>query len=361
MVNGVMKEAQEGRVEWPDVDEDAFLCLMQWMYSENYTVVEPDIPHDHSNLSTTSDAGVQSATAQWECDELPLSGLDLSITHLATTTPVPKAVVSYCCNSPLITCINCPVAFSTFYAALHMQRCNKCLEMITPNTWPSTFQQCTRCHKPHEAICSECEMGRAECPTCNDVTPCQRVTGSCSQCDQAFRQFCCDNCRTAFPQQCRNCSEPPVVVKEHGPKKVALIESFQDESGTIYPSPTTTFTARKNIHSCEDYTKVLLCHAKLYVLGDMYIIPALKQLALHRLHATLKTFTLYPRRVQDITTLARYIFENTMPEDEIRDMISLYFACIVEDLVELEGMEELLEEVPGFAVGLVKHMSKRLA
>ncbi|KAG6361876.1 hypothetical protein INS49_010105 [Diaporthe citri] len=140
-----------------------------------------------------------------------------------------------------------------------------------------------------------------------------------------------------------------------------LIHEFLDTSGTTYPTSTSVFSARRNIEGCEDYTGVFLCHAKLYVMADTYDIPSLKQLSLHRLHATLKEFTLYPSRFNDIAALAKYVFENTVPEDKIRDMITLYYACIVEDARKQDSLKSLIEEIPDFASGLINKMGDRLA
>ncbi|ROW03569.1 hypothetical protein VSDG_01238 [Cytospora chrysosperma] len=134
-----------------------------------------------------------------------------------------------------------------------------------------------------------------------------------------------------------------------GSQRGSLIYDFLDESGTKYPTSTSVFLPRKNTEACEDYAGVFLCHAKLYVLGDKYDIPPLRQLTLHRLHATLKEFTLYPSRMNDIATLAKYVFENTVPEDKIRDMITLYYACIVEDATKYDGLKSLIDEIPDFA------------
>lgn len=337
-----MREAQEGRVEWPDVEEGTFLRFMEWAYTENYPVAEPDILLAHSDLITTPGASPLSAEAQANCDELPLSGLSTTHSEIiaAKLVKVRMNPVSSCCGSPIT-----PTGVS--------KKCNKCSGISASGL--GICQQCRR----SASTCAECQNGRTTCPTCKGVSQCELTTGRCKQCSKHFTRSYCDTCRTAFPQQCLDCSVKAGAVKGTG-SKYDLVKRFVDEGDATYPSPTTKFFARKNTESCEDYTEVLLCHAKLYVLGDMYIIPALKQLALHRLHATLKTFRLYPRRVQDVVTLARYLFENTVPEDKVRDMIVLYFACVVEDLVEHEGLQELIEEVPGFAVGLFKGMSERL-
>ncbi|POS69861.1 hypothetical protein DHEL01_v211746 [Diaporthe helianthi] len=121
-------------------------------------------------------------------------------------------------------------------------------------------------------------------------------------------------------------------------EKCELISKFLDKSHTMYPTSGFVFAPRKNTKGCEDYTGVFLCHAKLYVMADIYDIPSLQQLSLHRLHATLKEFTLYPSRMNNIATLAKYVFENTVPQDKICHMVTLYYACIVEDAKKQAGL-----------------------
>lgn len=122
--------------------------------------------------------------------------------------------------------------------------------------------------------------------------------------------------------------------------------------------PARNFQARKNKGSMENYRNVFLCHAKMYVLGDKYFIPELQKLAIHRLHATLKEFVLFPSRLQDIVVLVKYVFENTHPEDEMCNMISLYCACIMKSLDSgrYGELEVLMTEVPNFGLSLVRQL-----
>ncbi|KAF3770549.1 hypothetical protein M406DRAFT_336207 [Cryphonectria parasitica EP155] len=153
--------------------------------------------------------------------------------------------------------------------------------------------------------------------------------------------------------------EPDIVLGQHD------IPCFDDKSGenngTECPSSTSAFIPRKNTEGCEDYTGVFMCHAKLYVLGDTYDIPQLRQLSLHRLYVTLREFTLYPSRFNDLATLAQYIFDNTRPDDRIREIIALYYACIVEDALKHDGLQSLLDTTPEFAFGLISNMRERLS
>lgn len=139
-----------------------------------------------------------------------------------------------------------------------------------------------------------------------------------------------------------------------------MINKFLDKAGDLYPTSTSVHMPKENEEGCKDYTNVFICHAKLYVLGDTYDIPQLCQLSLHRLHATLKEFTLYPSRLNDVSALTRYVFENTRSGDKIQDMIALHHACIIEDLSKHEGFKSLIEDFPDFAHGLISRMIERL-
>ncbi|OBT70605.1 hypothetical protein VF21_10358, partial [Pseudogymnoascus sp. 05NY08] len=63
---------------------------------------------------------------------------------------------------------------------------------------------------------------------------------------------------------------------------------------------------RQNSAAEEDYTSVFLGHARLYVFADKWGIEDLRSLSLHKLHQTLRTFTLYSARLGDVVELIRY-------------------------------------------------------
>lgn len=151
---------------------------------------------------------------------------------------------------------------------------------------------------------------------------------------------------------CVKCSinTPPARTRHY------LIDFFLDNDGIHFPTTTSIFEPKSNTDSCEEYTDVL-CHAKLYVLGDTYDIPSLCQLALHRLHATPNKLTPYQSCLNGIANLIRYIFSNTQSHDRIRSMLVLYYACIFEDASKHTDLALLRDEVPEFAACLVQWMS----
>jgi hypothetical protein len=42
-------------------------------------------------------------------------------------------------------------------------------------------------------------------------------------------------------------------------------------------------------------------------------------------------------------------------------MVTLYYACIVEDAREYDGLKSLIDEIPDFAFGLISKIGGRLA
>lgn len=345
LINGDMREAKEKRVNWPDVDEKTFVRFTQWAYTKTYVTEEPDIFLDPTLIRVPIFPTVTQAPPKGKGPEKPLYSL--------ATGDFAQALEKHCCWNN-----NCTWYGKSNLKANHQATCLACRRVYTTGA------------------CANCNSVYTDCPTCGPLSSVTRK--SCQNTGCSYRnnpsratagQVTCLRCRTGYATRicscqsafsdCETCaaaSEKPKL-----PKKRELIRKFLDESGTVYPTSISVFSPRKNTEGCEDYTGVFLCHAKLYVMADTYDIPALKQLSLHRLHATLKEFTLYPSRLNDIATLAKYVFENTIPEDKIRDMITLYYACIIEDARKQEGLKSLIDEIPDFAYGLINKMSDRLA
>ncbi|KAJ4403874.1 hypothetical protein N0V82_010585 [Gnomoniopsis sp. IMI 355080] len=272
LLTGGLKEAQEGRVYWPDIDAPIFGRFMQWVYTQNYDTPEPTV-------ITTAEP------------ELELAGLSAS---------------------------------------------------TTPRIEPRRGTKCTKCNG-------------------TDVYRTSGVWPDPGGSTQTWFICGCRTCSTrGYHPRFRGLGRIEDSTREgQAARMEQLVEDFGSKT---YPgprrAPANEFNVRKNKDSTEDYSDVLLCHAKLYVLGDKYLIPELMQLAIHRLHATLKVFVLYPSRLQDIVTLVRYTFVNVHPDDEICSMLSAYCACIVEQLDAQQGkeLERLIKEVPDFALSLVRSL-----
>ncbi|KAK2759336.1 hypothetical protein FQN54_002814 [Arachnomyces sp. PD_36] len=119
-----------------------------------------------------------------------------------------------------------------------------------------------------------------------------------------------------------------------------------------------TFQPKRNNAPSEDYTRVFLCHAQLYVFGDKYDISSLRELSLYKLHQTLVVFTPYADRFGDILGLVRYIYENTREEDDLRRMIAHYVVNIIEDLAKNDDFQHPLAEYAALSKDVILRMFK---
>lgn len=131
-------------------------------------------------------------------------------------------------------------------------------------------------------------------------------------------------------------------------KKALLRESFNHREY----SPTTSgqmFVDSCRIHANggpeEDFTRVFLGHARLYVLAEKYGVEHLKKLVLHKIHKTLVSFTLHETRIGDVVELAQYIYSTeNIPDqdqqiDELRALVVFYMVC---EMDVLSGSEKFL-------------------
>jgi len=106
--------------------------------------------------------------------------------------------------------------------------------------------------------------------------------------------------------------------KAKKPSKSRLLRQSLDDKlyniGKIHEVSAARCEVRQNSSPTEDYTTVFLGHAELYVFAEKWGIESLKPLALHKLHKTMLSFTLYAARQLDIVQLPRYAYysdENT--------------------------------------------------
>lgn len=105
---------------------------------------------------------------------------------------------------------------------------------------------------------------------------------------------------------------------------------------------------RANTDSSEDYTDVFISHARLYKFAEKYDIQSLKRLCLRNLHQTLTQFTLWPESVNDVVSLLRFSYENTVSSEHglepLRYMLRQYVAWEMNTLVDHIPFRDLLEQ-----------------
>lgn len=298
LVNGAMKEAREGRVEWPDVDGETFVRFSQWAYTGTYLAAEPDIVLYPSDITTEQ---ANDTTA-----------------FRGPGSEVPAAVEA----SPKQPVTQDATTDQTPYVLARLQA-----DPAVPKT---------------------CRQGHAS--GFDSATQ-----GTCSSCSKEFLVPTCSHkwggrkCRLPQFTACLNCRE-----RYSTTKKCQMAMKFK------YPAPGRTFQTRPNREAAEDYSGVFFSHAKLYVVADIYDIPLLGKQTLHNLATTLQSFTLYKSRICDVVSLVEYVFNNTQKRDAMRDLLVHYAACAIEKLSEDDGFQKFLESCPEFASALIAKMIERL-
>jgi hypothetical protein len=134
--------------------------------------------------------------------------------------------------------------------------------------------------------------------------------------------------------------------------------------------------APRNIHhhACEpagqfepdrSYSNVFLSHASLYVLGDYWLIDALRALAIHKLHQVLCIFELDGKNVTDIVDLARYAYEEEGKGGEdgigrLRGIACQYIALHAPELSVHSVFMDFIAEGGHFARDFVKLAVQRM-
>lgn len=140
-------------------------------------------------------------------------------------------------------------------------------------------------------------------------------------------------------------------------KKDRLWSEFMEKAHVKHHEP---WEPRQNTESCEDYTQVFLCHARLYVISDRYCIEPLQELALQKLRLTLSTFILFSKRVSDIIELVQYTYAHTMEHEEGIDKLRSLVICQMEAIVKDKNFITMLQEPGALAKDLVLKSLRRL-
>jgi hypothetical protein len=115
------------------------------------------------------------------------------------------------------------------------------------------------------------------------------------------------------------------------------------------------FEPTSNSSADQDFTSIFLAHAQLYTLADMRLVLPLKTLALHKLHNTLSSFSLYEERLGDVLELARYAYSQGQDRseegklDELRELVVRYIACEPKAFSKLQEFRYLMDSEGEFA------------
>ncbi|KAF1948951.1 hypothetical protein CC80DRAFT_540642 [Byssothecium circinans] len=112
------------------------------------------------------------------------------------------------------------------------------------------------------------------------------------------------------------------------------------------------FEPKPNSNVSQNFTPVLLAHARLYCFATLRLIAPLKALTLDKLHKTLMGFKLYTQRVGDIIELARYAYSNQdLPDrnddgtvDDLRKLVVEYIVCEIDTIGKCDEFVRYMED-----------------
>jgi hypothetical protein len=93
----------------------------------------------------------------------------------------------------------------------------------------------------------------------------------------------------------------------------------------------------------QSYSNILLAHAALYNLGDLWHIDSLKSLARFKLYKTLCVFKLDDEHIQDIIDLARYVNTKAVIGIEQRGMREVVSQFMSQHKLVLAASEEFMD------------------
>ncbi|KAJ4377104.1 hypothetical protein N0V86_006545 [Didymella sp. IMI 355093] len=112
------------------------------------------------------------------------------------------------------------------------------------------------------------------------------------------------------------------------------------------------FEPKLNTAVDQNFTPVLLAHARLYCFAHLRLIEPLRALTLDKLHKTLMNFKLFTARVGDIIELARFAYSNAdLPDrrddgtiDDLRKLVVEYVVCEIDTIGKCDKFVRYMED-----------------
>jgi hypothetical protein len=112
------------------------------------------------------------------------------------------------------------------------------------------------------------------------------------------------------------------------------------------------FEPKPNTAVNQNFTPVLLAHARLYCFAHLRLIEPLRALTLDKLHKTLMNFKLFTARVEDIIELARFAYSNAdLPDrrddgtiDDLRKLVVEYVVCEIDTIGKCDEFVKYMED-----------------
>jgi hypothetical protein len=124
------------------------------------------------------------------------------------------------------------------------------------------------------------------------------------------------------------------------------------EDGGLKAQILQQFEPKPNTAVDQNFTPVLLAHARLYCFAHLRLIEPLRALTLDKLHKTLMNFKLFTARIGDIIELARFAYSNAdLPDrrddgtiDDLRKLVVEYFVCEIDTIGKCDEFVKYMED-----------------
>ncbi|KAM0426159.1 hypothetical protein ACHAPT_008503 [Fusarium lateritium] len=347
LVNGKMKEACEGRVEWLHVDVDTFVRFAKFAYSGDYTPAEPEMMAPvasegdavHIPTSEEQDRETIDLTSESDDDEGSLSALDDSSPD----------------SSGGITMDGSSEDSSGFGDSLDSSNSGTWDSYSSSSEESSTLGGSRNRHMARQFV----DMSINEYGIVDDCTrlpySLQWYMDGWGECLSNYGRSR-DDIRPHKRRRHDTYSgvSPPAPVN----KKYDAMVFFTSPFGEMPPRSTLRVRGTISMNPNKSYRPVFLSHARLYILADMYGVESLRRIALCRLQRTLTNHVVHESRLSDLVALQQEIFDNTRERDHARTLIVDYFSCIIEDIRDSPEVIEALQRGGDFPAALILRMAK---
>jgi hypothetical protein len=365
LVNGKMREAEEGRVEWPDLDVETFVRFVKFVYSADYDEAEPvlskappasptrpewttatedllrvmefsdtfsrDICRDSYDWVTSDDSMDSSGTdtdtdndtdSSDESDESDESDCLDSIEH-------PRV------DDDTTSDIN-GLRFSRSYkdsSALERSRGREELRGLPMSQWMALYDLWLQTGCPRHWCGGQSKHAQIHDHTrgyiLHDCAVPPRVQYAWKMTDEMMKDF-------------TNCPSD---------------DQYSKQQPTAW---SLAIKRAENYNPDMSYLPVFLTHVRLYILADKYDVEELRRLSLYRLRLLLRGVVLFRKRIFDLVAVVDEIFANTIEGDGAREVIVKYFACYIGVIRDAPEVTELLRDGGDFAVALVERIANCL-
>ena len=360
LVNGGMRESHEGCVIWDDVDEDVFQRFAQFAYTGSYVDYEP-----------TGLAGPPATSpSAAEATKITAKVMEKLLSQMSPKPSQPRQLVP----SSASAANNAPA--------------------VSDDGFGPTVQYCCMSEETIAALDAAAEAAKKSAasssqePAGNEKKEAFKLPYSLSTYRRAATEWLAGrsnhsrNCKQRFavprftPRPAKRKFESMTCDCDLGSegtpseKKRDFISAFMAKADVMPPHRTLWATvaaqpARRARALREpsrlDFEPVFVGHARMWVFADRYQVPSLMDHACAQLVRELAEWTLGPATfVPQFGGLVRYVYDDhTMVGCQLRLLVAQFAACVVEDVEALDEWPAVVNDVPDFAVDLMRQMTNR--